>query len=387
MFEGSSLDDVTDRAWTAFAVELADRIASVETGTEIPVTPGPSGESTSKAAMIVRKTTRGTVLCESVGTSSPPPPWKQAGDVHTLEDEEAWVDRFVSTIVTHIRTMWNVPHPSFLAQNAGGDIATHSDVQADVRIDVVPHTEAELANSVDSAVRSIPGADVRTSGDGSYCVTIGTIAAYVYVASSEEVRVHVPVVERIAGRTRAAEVVSDLNRRHPRLKFLLVEDRVHTASSIDAHPFVAQHAVNAVLRVIAFAASVDDSFAGNLGGVVAAIHSSEVDSEEHDPVHEQGGDDDVPAPLMTLLEIDAQSGGAVAADDVVAVCGADRAKIACYESFCSEQALSWREFARDAIGRGESETAAEYEAEAVPWDRIVGALQSALRTVGYFDNA
>jgi hypothetical protein len=297
------------------------------------------------------------------------------------------VDKFAAAIVTEIRRTWNVPHPSFLA---GQVEESPRDVQysVDPSSRPVQSTESQLADSVEAAVRAVPDVDVHASGDGSYRITMGSVAAYLYVASSDEVRIHAPIVERIAGRTRAAEVVADLNRRYPRLKFLLVEDRVHAALSIDANPFLPQHAVNTITRLAAFVGGVDDAFAENLGGVVAAArlaHSDEADTTE--AITEVAVDEDVPGQLMTLLEIDAQSGGAVDAEDVVAVCGADRAKITSYETFCSEQAQSWRDYAQEALQRDESQTAAECEAEAVPWDRIVRALRQALRTDGFVDNA
>lgn len=388
-FETASLDDDTNRDWRAFAAELADTLASNETGSEVSISPDFQADDSVERLMLIRSTDHGSIVCASSGLESPPLPWQSsdADGIHILEEDAAWVDRFAATVVTQIRRTWNVPHPSFLsgsqstADAAADALAGCANTDSDA-------TETELAESVERAVRSVPNADVRASGDGSYSVTVEGRAAYVYVASAEEVRVHVPVVERISGRTRAAEVVADLNRRHPRMKFLLVEDRVHAAVSIDAAPFVHQHAVNAVVRLAAFAASVDGAFADNLGGiVVTARPEPDEDVGAPEDFHDADLDGEVPAQLMTLLEIDAMSGGAIDTEDIVSVCGADRSKIVRYEAFCSEQAESWRDYAREAASRGEPDSAAECEAEAVPWDRIVRALRDALRTVGFFDNA
>lgn len=387
-FEVPNPDVETNRDWTIFATQLADDLASDASGTEISISPRYPSDSTVKQVMLIRSTFHGTVVCASSGLDSPPAPWQasESGDAYVLEDDEAWVDRFAAVLVTQIRRTWNIPHPSFLTRTgSASDDAVHA-MTSNACTPTVHSDESELAASVESAVRSLVDADVKTSDDGSYFITMGAVTAYVYIASSEEVRVHAPIVDHIAGRTRAAEVIADLNRRHPRLKFLLVEDRVHVALSVDAHPFVRQHAVNAINRIVTFVSSVDDSFARNLGGVVAfAHHVSPGQADAAD--HAQEPDDDVPPQLMALLEIDARSGGGLSAEDIVSVCGPDRIKISRYEKFCSEQAESWRDYAREAETLGEPETAAEYEAEAVPWDRIVGALSTALRTVGFFDNA
>ncbi|WP_338890744.1 T3SS (YopN, CesT) and YbjN peptide-binding chaperone 1 [Rhodococcus sovatensis] len=387
MFEGTSLDDETDRDWRVFVAQLADHLASDISGVGTSISPDFQPEKSVERAMAITSTGHGTFVCVASGLQSPPSPWKQTGDTHSLEEAQAWVDRFAATIVTEIRQTWNVPHPSFLACPIKW---SHRDARdcVDTSRRTAHSTESQLAGLVEAAVRAVPDVDVHASGDGSYCITMGSVEAYLYVASSDEVRIHAPIVERIAGRTRAAEVVADLNRRYPRLKFLLVEDRVHAALSIDANPFFAQHAVNAISRLAAFVTGVDDAFAENLGGVVAAArlaHTDEADTTE--AITEVTDDDDVPGQLMTLLEIDAQSGGAVDAEDVVAVCGADRAKITSYVTFCAEQAQSWRDYAQEALQRDEPHTAAECEAEAVPWDRIVRALRQALRTDGLVDNA
>lgn len=387
MFEGTSLDDETDRDWRVFVAQLADHLASDISGVGTSISPDFQPGKSVERAMAITSTGHGTFVCVASGLQSPPAPWKQTGDTHALEEAQAWVDRFAATIVTEIRQTWNVPHPSFLSCPVE---KSHRDAQdcVDTSSRTSHSTESQLADFVEAAVLAVPDVDVHASGDGSYCITMGSVEAYLYVASSDEVRIHAPIVERIAGRTRAAEVVADLNRRYPRLKFLLVEDRVHAALSIDADPFSAQHAVNAISRLAAFVTGVDDTFAENLGGVVAAArlaHAVEADTTEG--ISEVADDEDVPGQLMTLLEIDAQSGGAVDAEDVVAVCGADRAKITSYVTFCAEQAQSWRDYAQEALQRDEPHTAAECEAEAIPWDRIVRALRQALRTDGLVDNA
>lgn len=387
-FEVPNLDDETDRDWRTFATELADVLASNEPGTDVSISPRYPLDSSVKQAMLIRSTSHGTVVCACSGLDSPPSPWQtsESGDAHVLEDDEAWVDRFASALVVQMRRAWNIPHPSFLTGIGIDPDASRGAPEGAVSTAAVHPAESDLADSLESAVRGLVDADVKASDDGSYCITMGSVTAYVYVASADEVRIHAPIVERITGRTRAAEVVADLNRRHPRLKFLLVEDRVHVALSVDAHPFVPQHAVNAIDRLAAFVSSVDEVFADSIGGVVTFGHhmgSGKVDAADEDP----DADDDVPPQLMALLEIDAQSGGAVSAEDIVSVCGPDRNKISRYEKFCSEQAESWREYSREAALRDEPESAAECEAEAVPWDRIVAALRTTLRTVGFLDNA
>ncbi len=152
------------------------------------------------------------------------------------------------------------------------------------------------------------------------------------------------------------------------------------AVSVDAHPFVSEHLFHAIERVTAFASTVDDPFADNFGGVVAQESVLTVQK-----VASESGEE-VPSPVMTLLEIDAEF-GSLSATDVLAVCGPDRERIADYEAYCADQARSWRDYAQEAYDGGDMDVARSSEREAIPWDRVVVALRTALGTVGFFDNA
>lgn len=381
MFEIPNLDEQIESDWRAFTTRLTDRLASNIMVSEFTVVTKFASEDRPKQEMLIRATTAGGLVCAASGLVAPQIPWRRSDvdTIHVLEEGALWVDRFVATIVVEIRRNWNVPHPSFVlapgterASISAGDIVTAS-VHAD---------ESALATEVEGVLLATYGPNTESPDGGSFVVEIDDASVHVYVASGDEVRLHACIVERISGRTRAAELVADLNRRHPRLKFLLVEDRVHVAISVDARPLVPQHVIGAVTRLAAFVSTTDDRFAGLLGGAMPSRDRGIVDDE----AAELSAEDDVPPQLMTLLEIDAESGGEVGVDDIVSVCGADREKILRYETFCAEQARSWREYAREAVLSDEP-GAADYEAEAVPWDRVVRALQLALRTVGFFDNA
>lgn len=371
-YDGPDLDDTTQSDWTTFTTELADHLASLTQGSELSISPDFEPDGAPRRAMLLRSTIEGTLVCASSGLDCPPPPWQQAvsDGIFVVEDEVAWVDRFCSTVVEQIRHGWNIPHPSFLARpGAEASPAPSPD-------------ESASGPDVMSALLSAFGDRVQYSSDGSICIAMGPVVAYVVVADGHEIRMHAPIVEHITGRTRAAEVVADLNRRHPRLKFLLVEDRVHVACTVDADPFVPQHVVNAAGRLARFTASLDDDFAEHLGGVVAVQDVAAAVDASSDTV-----EDELPPQLMTLLEMDAESGGAVDAEDILSVCGPDRAKIVRFEHFCAEQAESWRDYAEEALFRGEPVAADECTAEAIPWDRIVSALRSALAAIRNLDNA
>jgi hypothetical protein len=388
-FDGLDLDGSTEKDWRAFTRRLADRLA--HSTDEITLRPAYSPTGQPRPAMHFGRTQTDSIACSSTALAEAVPPWSRDATsmVNVVEEPMAWADHIASVAVTEIRTTWGVPHPTFLH---GFDYASEAAEVIDPASAVVTDREDELESVVRSCLRSATGLDVELSADRSFAIVLGMVTAYVYVADPTEVRIHAPIVERISGRTRAAELVADLNRRHPRLKFLLVDDRVHVAASVDAKPFVPQHLDDAVHRLAEFVVRVDVPFADHLGGVVASTrpeprHRPGSTTSDSNDGTEDEDDSDVPPELLALLELDSVADGAVDVDVVVSVCGQDRTKIAGYEAFCSDQARSWRDCAREAEERGDTDAMHESEAEAVPWDRIVATLRLALRTAAFFDNA
>lgn len=398
-FEGpdravQGMDEALDEDWRRFTHQLADRLAAHRASSEFTLTPSFVPEGSTARTMVLTTTSSGTVRCVASGLQSPPSPWRGSTveATYLLEDSIAWVDRFAATVVSAVRKIWNVPHPSFLSD---GDA---KDARIDLRMSagefvtpLVASDRSELVTAVDRLLHnSFDDVEEVLSRDG-FCLTIGSFTVYVHVASVEEIRLHTCVVEKISGRTRAAEVVGDLNKHFSQFKLLLVDDRIHATITVDACPFVPQHVINGLHRLITFVSGVDDSFAANLGGAVPApedyLASDSLAAEVSPDIDGNDGNDDVPPQLMRLLEVDAECGGGLGAEDIVAVCGTDRTAITQYEDFCTEQAGAWRDYARDARLRGDRIAAEEGESEALPWDRVVRALQLALRTVGLLDNS
>lgn len=381
------MDESTEREWRRCARRLADRLSDSVPGSQFLLVPKFEREEAAYRAMLVRSTVAETVSCVAFGLDSPALPWRasEVGNIHVLEDPVEWVDRFASTVVAQIRGAWNLPHPSFLKEwDSEHPIDPVAQSAGDFVMPRVFDNVGELTDAVGAALSArFDDVEPLESDDGFFVTDDFGCTLYVHVAGIDEVRVHACVVEQISGRTRAAEVIGDLARRHSRLTFLLVEDTVHIAVGVDARPFLAQHVFNALTRISDFAFSVDDAFAEALGGVV---HRDNDVVALHDAFDSPDAGD-IPPKLMALLEMDAESGGKIDATAVVSVCGTDRFTMEQYEAFCAGQAESWRENAGDARLREDHSAAEKADAEAVPWERVVRALQVARRTVGFSGSA
>ena len=74
------------------------------------------------------------------------------------------------------------------------------------------------------------------------------------------------VVHDVAGRSRATEVLNDLNVEARWVKFQLVRDRVFVTVSVLARPFVPAHLRQAVKILAETADGIDDELAAKLHG-------------------------------------------------------------------------------------------------------------------------
>jgi len=74
------------------------------------------------------------------------------------------------------------------------------------------------------------------------------------------------VVHDVTGRSRAAEVLNDLNADARMVKFHLIRDRVFVTLSVFAHPFVPAHLHQGVHLISEVADGIDEELASKLGG-------------------------------------------------------------------------------------------------------------------------
>ncbi|MCL2536327.1 MAG: hypothetical protein FWE39_19370, partial [Nocardiaceae bacterium] len=204
------------------------------------------------------------------------------------------------------------------------------------------------------------------------------------------VRVWVPLLYAVGGRTRAAENVCDLTKRWPGIRFTLDEDRLNASIDISGNPFVPRHLVDALDLVGTFAPTVDDHFATRFDGsrfadgpprgeLDAQVPDGDPDAEEHD--------DGLPAALLTLLHLDPHGSGDLSAHEVAAICAHDRDAVLEYLRITKEQEIEWHESAETARAQDDSEEADACDHEARAWAKTHESLRAALRVIALPDPA
>ncbi len=151
-----------------------------------------------------------------------------------------------------------------------------------------------------------------------------------------------PLVQDISNRTRAAEVIADLNRKWSRIKFVLIDDRLSVFLEVAGSPFVPKQLTDTCAALTSFLRTVDDEFAARVGGdLFFASKSGDSSSLQPDLTAE-----DLPPELETLLHLDLDV--AEDLDAVADVCGRDRDLILQLLHISNEWQIQLRSQAVDA---------------------------------------
>ena len=131
----------------------------------------------------------------------------------------------------------------------------------------LPDGPGHLSRLVDDELTSMYGHPPYRDGEGDVAIRVGSTMLFLRTSGDgKEVTVFAAVVHDVAGRSRAAEVVNDLNVESRWVKFQLVRDRVFASISVLAQPFVPAHLHQAVRVLSDVADGIDEDLAAKLDG-------------------------------------------------------------------------------------------------------------------------
>ncbi|MCA1008235.1 hypothetical protein LCL87_21210 [Rhodococcus hoagii] len=304
MFDSETFDAAIDRSWNLFQRRLADHLAAMrnddvlvlewaEESTVEGFAPWVQflvwddvmlrGEVSSNGYLAPRHQLAPAAenILRNLGWSAPthgPDEDPDEGSSAFFTDrEQRWADQCAALTVTTLREVWSVPHPSFLRPEIVGTLAgtdlleTATDEPGHPPVDdtvaIVPDDPQQLRDLIARAVELALGFTPRLDQDGDVVLTLDDHPVFV-IAHPEQplVRAWMPLLHSITGRTRAAEMICDLTRRWPAIRFTLDEDRLNASVDVSANPFVPRHLADALDQLSRFATSVDAAFAARFGG-------------------------------------------------------------------------------------------------------------------------
>lgn len=294
------IDHSTAQAWQTFTDRLAD-ILSVMEGDAVLRIGAVSGETSGEQPYVrfraagdrrivaeassnpqlseyFQLNAQQLALMEEIGWEPPsaddPNP---SESFHTSGTQET-ADVLAERAVRALRDVYGVPHPAFLAPDPLGDVLNPPAARELPPVETPtfeardlaatqPRSRAELDALLAQELTHILGHTPFQDVDGDFAIRVGSTMVFVRSsADASEVIVFSALVHDIDGRSRAMEVLSDLNTEARFVRFLLVRDRVFVSLSIFAQPLVPAHLRQALQTVSVTADGLDNDLATKLRG-------------------------------------------------------------------------------------------------------------------------
>lgn len=286
------LDRATEDAWRAFSVALAEVLASMDESADLRID---ARESDPDAGRVTFHADGDGTVTGQVASNAELGEEHQlgAGMLQALADagwespSVATGPRFTCTVaqedaaalaeraVVALRDVFGVPHPAFLAPDQLAEILTQrpdptpalSEFDPEDVIATVPESAEHLAALVDHELQQLLGAPAIRDSDGDFAIRVGSTMVFVRVTpDARELVVFSVCVHDVEGRSRAVEVLNDLNAECRYVRFELLRDKVFVQMSVLAHPFVPAHLLQAVKAVSEVSDGVDEDLAVKLRG-------------------------------------------------------------------------------------------------------------------------
>lgn len=198
--------------------------------------------------------------------------------IHKVAPQAA-AQQLSSLAVVTLRDIIGVQHPVFLSPDQLAEILHSQDDQSMAAeseqlslepselVAVMPQNTAHLIEMVVSQVQQIYGYRPIIDSDGEITVRVGSSVVFIMpTADRTELVLLAPLVHDVEGRTRAAEVINDLNESGRYVRYFVKRDRVYAQISIFTKPFVPAHFHQALMLIARYADGLDDELANKLHG-------------------------------------------------------------------------------------------------------------------------
>jgi len=310
------IDRAIAHAWAEFASRLAEVLSMVDESGDLTIGT-PSGDGAPDCFLRFSSPARDRVRCEAgvapdraqdeqvaalVADGWQPTlgEGQQGAGVVVLAAEcpQEESETIAELAVRALRDVFGVQHPVFLAPDQLAEVLQPDAADLDgssksedsfagrvleptrppssassVEIDpedltsTLPDGPAHLDRMVDAELASMYGHPPYRDDEGDVAIRVGSTMLFLRTSrDGKEVTVFAAVVHDVAGRSRATEVINDLNVESRWVKFQLVRDRVFASMSVLAQPFVPAHLHQAVRVVSDVADGIDEDLAAKLDG-------------------------------------------------------------------------------------------------------------------------
>ncbi|MFW6599824.1 T3SS (YopN, CesT) and YbjN peptide-binding chaperone 1 [Propionibacteriaceae bacterium Y2011] len=290
------LDRSTAQAWAEFQTRLAEVISVIDDSEDMTIStatagdePGPFIRFSSPRRHIVRcEAASNAVLdddyqltaaqldqMQQLGWQAPTAVGADSTANFWVEDDQEASDRLSTLAVDALRDVYGVQHPVFLSPDQLAEILqprpepldTEDEFDEDDVVAVLPRSRDHLDELVEAELIDMFGHPPLHDAEGDIAIRVGSTMLFLRTATdAREVIVFSIVVHDVEGRSRAMEVLNDLNSDARWVKFQLIRDRVFITLSIPGRPFVPAHLQHAVRTMSEVADGIDNELAAKLRG-------------------------------------------------------------------------------------------------------------------------
>lgn len=206
--------------------------------------------------------------------SEPEHPGEPRTENFWLVQDQERSELLAALAVTTLRDVYGVQHPVFLAPDQLAEILTpgpepvaQTEYDAEDVVATIPAGREHLRELVEAELVEMFGHPPLHDAEGDIAIRVGSTMVFLRLsADTREVLVFASLVRDVEGRSRAVEVLNDLNAESRLVKFQLIRDQVFLTCSVMSHPFVPAHLHQAVTLMAEVADGIDDDLAGKLRG-------------------------------------------------------------------------------------------------------------------------
>ncbi|MFW0793331.1 hypothetical protein AAFP30_05925 [Gordonia sp. CPCC 205515] len=374
----NGFDESIDDAWRAFGHDLGNRLADLAPGDSLLVEQAREFPEGPHGVLTFTVTGGRRVRCTVVATDLHPT-WEFFDEQVTAMKAAGWrelrggrliyevgrrrVDELARVAVDSLREIWEVVHPSFLADE------TSVPIEPRVEVGAAPKSGDHLQRMVIDVLEDIAKCPITVDEDGD--VRLPTRSpSWLRVRSDEPViEFFGTLIRTVQDPAAAAVFIATQSRRWLGIKLTLTDSTLMASTSMRVKVF---HRKNLVTTLSHWLDFIDET------GMEIVAEIAELDPVVAPTADAEATDDDrLPDPLQTLIVLD-DDHTSLTARDVATICRFDQSAILRYIHTSQEQYLSWKSSADDA---DDAEEAAACRHEAEAWDATVDKLRGALRMV------
>ncbi|HIT76194.1 MAG TPA: hypothetical protein IAA98_11455 [Candidatus Avipropionibacterium avicola] len=291
------LDRSTAQAWSGFESRLSEIISVIDDTADMTIGTATATDAEHGPYLLFSSPRRDVVRCEAASNAVLDDAYQLTGDQLAAMERAGWQpphadgdhptanlwveqdqfesDQLAAMAVSALRDVYGVPHPVFLSPDQLAEIlqpqpVVHEEPVAIADDDVVavmPTDAAHLDQLVEAELTDMFGHQPLRDSEGDVAIRVGSTMVFLRThPDGQEVMVFAIVVHDVEGRSRATEVLNDLNADARWVRFQLIRDRVFVTLSVHGRPFVPAHLHHAVRVMSDVADGIDDELAAKLRG-------------------------------------------------------------------------------------------------------------------------